>query len=133
MLNDVEIAHAISPLLHHDPEAQPRIAKPPYDANTLAKTVTCKGGDNNYHPSGERPFTIREFMALQTFLHGFGFPESFLGRPFTTTEMKVQIGNAVPRLMGRAIMRSVLKSLVATDQRRLRLFGGAEEANAIEL
>lgn len=128
MLDDVERHHEMSPLFHHDPESMPRISKTAYDCNRLANCITCKGGDNNYHPNGLRPFTIREFLALQTFPHCFRFPDNV-----TQTEMKIQLGNAVPPLMGAALMRSVLASLLANDKRRLRSSGGDEEGNPIEL
>lgn len=133
MLDDVARHHELSPLSHHNPESLREISKPAYDSGRLAKCITCKGGDNNYHPSGQRPFTIREFLALQTFSHGFRFPEMWAGRPFTRTEMKIQLGNAVPPLMGKALMQQVLASLIATDRRRLLESGGGDEANPIEI
>lgn len=136
MLDDIAAHHEMTHLSHHDPASMPPISKPPYDAQRLAKCITCKGGDDNYHPSGLRPFTIRELLALQTFCHSFRYPKTLNGVEFTKTEMKVQCGNAVPPLMGKAIMRSVLGSLIATDKRRLLEFGGGGRggaANPIEL
>ncbi len=64
----------------------PGFPKPPYDPNALLRhTITTGGGD--YHPSGKRTFTLREFAALQ------GFPphHEFVGRG-----IRKQIGNAFP-------------------------------------
>lgn len=133
-LDEVEAAHRTNPLKYHDPRPlPPQSRKTPYDANVLAKTITCKGGDN-YHPSGLRNYTIAEFMALQTFpFRTFGFPETRRGKSFSKTEMKVQLGNAVPPLVGKPIMSNVKDSLIASDKRRLEEFGGANANDAIRL
>lgn len=132
-LDELEAAHRVSPLKYHNPGSQKVLSgRTPYDANGLAKTMTCKGGDN-YHPSGLRNFTVQEYMALQTFPHTFRFPESGPRKSFTKTEMKVQLGNAVPPLVGKAVLSSVTSSLIASDKRRLENFGGATENDAIAL
>ncbi|PVI06787.1 S-adenosyl-L-methionine-dependent methyltransferase [Periconia macrospinosa] len=79
-----------------DPHNQPRWfhssnIKPPYDPNlTLVKgTLTTSGGDNNYHYSGLRKFTVRENSCFQT------FPlETHLGD--TQTFANMVVGNAYP-------------------------------------
>lgn len=132
-LDGLEAAHIASPLKYHDPASQKVLSgRTPYDANGLAKTMTCKGGDN-YHPNGLRNFTVQEYMALQTFPHTFRFPETRRGRPFTRTEMKIQLGNAVPPLVGKAVLSSVVDSLMSSDRRRLESFGGSNENDAIAL
>lgn len=132
-LEEIEAIHGVSPLAHHNPEIlRGQVRREPYDPYCLAKTITCKGGEN-YHPSGERQFTVREILALQTFPHSFKFPETIDGKVFTTTEMKVQAGNAVPPCFGRTILESVIKSLKAYDQRRLAVFRGGSLSDAIEL
>lgn len=132
-LYDLEAAHRISPLKYHDPDSQKILSgRSPYDANGLAKTMTCKGGDN-YHPSGLRNFTVQEYMALQTFPYTFQFPETCRNKPLTKTEMKIQLGNAVPPPVGKAVMSSVLDSLIASDKGRLEKIGGANENNPIAL
>lgn len=121
-LEEVDAADRASPLPYHHPKPfSPLSEREPYDPDCLAKTVTCKGGEN-YHPSGKRRFTVQEFLALQTFPFGFRFPKTRRGRPFPETEMKAQIGNAVPRLFGKAMLESVVKSLRAQDERRLADF-----------
>lgn len=79
----------------------------PFDANQQARTITCSGGENNYHPSGTRGFTNREFACLQT------FP---LDYRFGAREVRRQIGNAVPPALSKAIYREIIKSLQRTDE-----------------
>ncbi|KAL2361703.1 hypothetical protein RJZ56_005385 [Blastomyces dermatitidis] len=81
------------------------MARPPYDPHTQAKTITCNGGEN-YHPSGTRTFTYREFACLQT----FPLEHRFCGK-----SVKRQIGNAVPPVLGRAIFLEVRRSLEGVD------------------
>ncbi|EEA26837.1 hypothetical protein TMatcc_004875 [Talaromyces marneffei ATCC 18224] len=83
----------------------------PYDENTLAKTITCGGGDGNYHPSGLRPFTIRELACLQT------FPVQYR---FSTAYAKKQVGNSVPPRLAEVIYRAAIKSLQETDDKECR-------------
>ncbi|KAL4781333.1 S-adenosyl-L-methionine-dependent methyltransferase [Aspergillus varians] len=87
--------------------------KVPFDGNQQARTVTCGGGDSNYnyHPSGQRPFTYREYACLQT------FPLSFRFGPL---EVLKQIGNAVPPLLAKAVYEGIIRSLRETDERELR-------------
>jgi DNA (cytosine-5)-methyltransferase 1 len=85
------------------------VPRAPYDGNTQAKTLTCKGGDN-YHPSGTRPYTSRELASLQT----FPLRHSFAGaRGVTAT--KQQIGNAVPPVFARTLFRHIIQSLKEMD------------------
>lgn len=83
---------------------------PPYDANTQAKTITCAGGEGNYHPSGRRRFTPREVACLQT------FPLSF---QFSRHCVRKQVGNAVPPKFAEAIYREIARSLRETDEKLL--------------
>ncbi|RDW83833.1 DNA cytosine methyltransferase [Aspergillus mulundensis] len=87
-----------------------RNRRAPFDANQQARTITCGGGENNYHPSGLRGFTNREFACLQTFPLEFQF-----GR----REVRKQIGNAVPPLFAKAIYKEIIRSLQETDEREL--------------
>ncbi|KKK23317.1 hypothetical protein P175DRAFT_0484402 [Aspergillus ochraceoroseus IBT 24754] len=91
----------------------------PFDANQQARTITCGGGDNNYHPSGKRGFTNREFACLQT------FPLTFR---FGPREVRKQIGNAVPPVLARTIYGEIVRSLQETDARELHalIHGGSE-------
>lgn len=100
--------HDVEPLLrawalrgHHQP----------YNPRTQAKTITCAGGEGNYHPSGRRLFTPREVACLQT------FPLSF---QFSTRCVRKQVGNAVPPKFAEAIYREIARSLRETDEKLLR-------------
>lgn len=96
---------------NHDPDNiafQDGRTRIPYDENTLAKTITCGGGDGNYHPSGLRPFTIRELACLQTFPVQYRFPTAYA---------KKQVGNSVPPRLAEVIYRAAIKSLQETDEK----------------
>lgn len=81
--------------------------KRPYDGNQQAKTITSGGGEGNYHPSGKRRYTTREYACLQTFDVNF---------KFGAHEIRKQIGNAVPPMLAKAIFREVIKTLRRTDR-----------------
>ncbi|KAJ5623019.1 C-5 cytosine methyltransferase DmtA [Penicillium lividum] len=83
----------------------------PYNDHQPAKTITCSGGEANYHPSGVRAFTPREVACLQTFPLEF----KFLGK-----HIRKQMGNAVPPRLAEAVFREVRRSLQETDERELR-------------
>ncbi|KAI4215519.1 MAG: hypothetical protein LQ351_001988 [Letrouitia transgressa] len=76
----------------------------PEDGNSLARTITTGGGLK--HPSGTRDMTIRELACVQT------FPTE---HRFSKREAKKQIGNAVPPLVGSAILKEIKKSLLKAD------------------
>ncbi|KAJ5595395.1 uncharacterized protein N7459_001603 [Penicillium hispanicum] len=82
----------------------------PYNKLQPARTVTCSGGEYNYHPSGRRGFTAREFACLQT------FPVDF---QFSDQKVRKQIGNAVPPKFAEAVFREVCRSLRETDEKEL--------------
>lgn len=88
----------------------PRI---PFNGETQAKTITTNAGQGNYHPSGQRPYTLRELAKLQT----FPLYHSFAGAR-GVTEAKRQIGNAVPPVLARAMFRAIVKSLKESDRER---------------
>ncbi|MCJ1476040.1 hypothetical protein MMC13_004705 [Lambiella insularis] len=77
------------------------------DGNTQSKCITTSGG-NNIHPSGLRPFTVREFACLQ------GFPKDhmFIG---SMTSRKKQVGNAVPPVFAKALYDEIVKTLRKAD------------------
>lgn len=79
----------------------------PYDAHQPAKTITTGGGKFNYHPSGRRGYTNREFASLQTFDTDY---------KFSRFGVRKQIGNAVPPVLAKAIYREVIRSLRRTDR-----------------
>lgn len=88
-------------------------ARAPFSGDTQAKTVTTNAGQGNYHPSGTRPYTLRELAKLQTFplYHSFAGARGI-------TETRRQIGNAVPPLLARAMFRAIIKSLKESDRER---------------
>ena len=83
--------------------------KPPSDPHRQCKTLMAGGSDAEYHPSGLRPYTIREKACLQTFPgeHIFYGPQ---------TQKQKQIGNAVPPILGKAVLSEVVKALVRADK-----------------
>jgi DNA (cytosine-5)-methyltransferase 1 len=77
-----------------------------WDGNTiLPRTMTTSGGQN-YHPSGTRDFTLREYASLQ------GFP---LNHVFRGTGVKKQIGNAVPPCVAKVLFESIKRDLDKAD------------------
>ncbi|KAF8428248.1 S-adenosyl-L-methionine-dependent methyltransferase [Tirmania nivea] len=91
-----------------------QIPRAPKDPHRQCRTLMAGGSDQEYHPSGLRPFTIREKACLQTFPNDHAFSGS------CTTKQR-QIGNAVPPLLGRAILNEVRKALEEADEEdRLR-------------
>lgn len=92
----------------HDLEgaAFPAGTRTPYDGNVLAKCITTSGGIGNYHPSGKRNFTIREYACLQT------FP---LDHKFIGSYVKRQIGNAVPPRFAKILFRHIKHQLEERD------------------
>jgi DNA (cytosine-5)-methyltransferase 1 len=80
----------------------------PYDGRQPAKTLTCSGGEGNYHPSGWRAFTGREVACLQTFPMDFQFAD---------VNVRKQIGNAVPPALAKAMYQEIIASLRETDAR----------------
>ncbi|PYH87560.1 C-5 cytosine methyltransferase DmtA [Aspergillus ellipticus CBS 707.79] len=85
-------------------------SRAPFNPNQQARTITCGGGERNYHPSGRRGFTNREFACLQTFPMGYRFGQR---------EVRKQIGNAVPPVLAEAFYRAIKDSLHETDEREL--------------
>jgi DNA (cytosine-5)-methyltransferase 1 len=67
--------------------------------------MTCSGGQN-YHPSGKRDLTLREYATLQ------GFPDCHV---FKGSYVKKQIGNAVPPCVAKVLFESIKKDLDAVD------------------
>jgi DNA (cytosine-5)-methyltransferase 1 len=86
------------------------LAKPlneaPWDGSSIAPRAITTHGGQNYHPSGRRGFTNREFAALQ------GFPN---GHEFGERNVKKQIGNAVPPSIAAVLFGQVKKELEKVD------------------
>ncbi|KAJ5368133.1 uncharacterized protein N7496_007893 [Penicillium cataractarum] len=80
----------------------------PFDGRQPAKTLTCSGGEGNYHPSGLRRFTCREVACLQTFPMDFKFADKGIRK---------QVGNAVPPALAKALYTEIIASLRETDAR----------------
>ena len=66
-------------------------------------TTSC---GENWHPSGKRGFTDREFACLQ------GFP---LEHKFGPMGVKRQIGNAVPPVVARVLFEGIRRFMEGTD------------------
>ena len=96
-------------LPNHDPWACRKIGKRPFANFDQAKCVTCDGG-GNYHPSGERELTIREFAVIQ----GFPIDHQF-DRASSRNTHKTQVGNAFPGLFTRHLYRTVIEQLREAD------------------
>ncbi|KAL8918165.1 MAG: hypothetical protein Q9208_007517 [Pyrenodesmia sp. 3 TL-2023] len=103
------IASTIRSVPHSAPNHDLYAVRPrnqaPYSGTKIARTITCNGG-GMVHPSGTRDFTIREFAALQ------GFPHEHV---FGTVGAKRQVGNAVPPVVGRAVLAEVVRALERED------------------
>lgn len=80
-----------------------------YDGNKPHRyVVIARDNQKIYRPNGKQPMTIREVGCLQS----FPFHHSFEGR---RTDKWRQIGNAVPPMVGQAILNEVKRSLMVTD------------------
>lgn len=96
-------------MANHEPEKCSRKDEPAYDPNEqLRQCITTSGGQGNLHWIGKRSFTLRELASLQ----GFPTDHLFLGN---MTEIKKQIGNAVPPPIYEAIYKEIVKSMRAID------------------
>ena len=94
---------------HHDPTSlmfPPGKTLRPWDGNAILPRAMTTSGGQNYHPSGTRDFTLREYAALQ------GFPPNHV---FTGSYVKKQIGNAVPPVVAKVLFESIKKQLDKSD------------------
>ncbi|KAI9675836.1 MAG: hypothetical protein M1829_003262 [Trizodia sp. TS-e1964] len=96
---------ALDSQLHNLAEVQGRNL-PPYSADLpLPRCITTCGGQN-FHPSGKRDFTVREFASLQAFpLHHI----------FGKKKAKRQIGNAVPPVVMEVFVKHIVRALREAD------------------
>lgn len=88
----------------------------PWDATKILPRAMTTSGGGNWHPSGKRDFTLREYATLQ------GFPPCHV---FKGKSMKKQIGNAVPACIAKVLFESIRGDLDAAD-------GVGESAEMIE-
>lgn len=78
----------------------------PYNGDGILPRAMTTSGGQNYHPGGQRDFTLREYAVLQ------GFPPAHL---FRGKSIKKQIGNAVPPLIAKVLFECVKKQLEEAD------------------
>jgi DNA (cytosine-5)-methyltransferase 1 len=84
----------------------------PYNSHQPLKAcITCDGGTANLHPSGKRTFTLFELAALAGFLP----THRFSGK--SSTQIKKQIGNAVPSMFAKKLFEHIELSLQKSDRR----------------
>ena len=115
----VSINQALSDIPRHCPDHDVQQAmrrgsgpKAPPNGNSIAKCVTCKGGDNFKHPNGYRGYTNREFASVQPFrLYHEMRP---LGAQKIST-VREQIGNAVPPRFAKVLFGWIRKALEQHD------------------
>ncbi|KAI4725233.1 S-adenosyl-L-methionine-dependent methyltransferase [Aureobasidium sp. EXF-10728] len=82
----------------------------PYNPHQLARgCITTSGGQNNWHPSGKRALTGREYACLQT----FPLDHVFVG---TRSSVIRQVGNAVPPAFSKLLYASIRKTLEEVDK-----------------
>ncbi|KAI6715478.1 hypothetical protein JHW43_001976 [Diplocarpon mali] len=93
----------------HDIEAvtwlPERYMKPWDGSKILPRAMTTSGGQN-YHPSGTRDLTLREYASLQ------GFPPKHV---FKGNYVKKQIGNAVPPVVAKVLFEGIKGDLEGVD------------------
>ncbi|QSZ36683.1 hypothetical protein DSL72_006564 [Monilinia vaccinii-corymbosi] len=91
---------------NHPVHLMPKKYLKPYNSHAiLPRTMTTSGGEN-WHPSGKRGFTDREFACLQ------GFP---LQHRFGQTGAKRQIGNAVPPIVAKVLFEGIRRFMEGVD------------------
>ncbi len=73
-------------------------------APTITRNFCVPSSSNCIHPTQNRALTLREAARLQT------FPDDFVFYG-TDTDKRVQVGNAVPPFLGKAIAEAILKAL----------------------
>ncbi|KEQ59674.1 S-adenosyl-L-methionine-dependent methyltransferase, partial [Aureobasidium melanogenum CBS 110374] len=110
----VTIAEALQPIRpntpNHNPAALPAKDLAPYSPHQLVRgCITTSGGQNNWHPSGKRHFTEREYACLQT----FPLDHVFVG---TRSSVIQQVGNAVPPAFSQKLFESIRKTFEEVDK-----------------
>ncbi|KAI4843527.1 S-adenosyl-L-methionine-dependent methyltransferase [Aureobasidium sp. EXF-8845] len=110
----VTIADALSPIRRGTPNHNPATLTAgnfaPYCPDQLLRgCITTSGGQNNWHPSGKRHLTEREFACLQT----FPLDHVFVG---TRSSIVQQVGNAVPPAFSQKLFASIRKTFEEVDK-----------------
>jgi DNA (cytosine-5)-methyltransferase 1 len=121
----VTIADAFRPIRrdtpNHNPSAFTAGNFAPYSPDQLLRgCITTSGGQNNWHPNGNRPLTQREYACLQT----FPLDHVFVGN---RTSVIKQVGNAVPPAFSQKLYASIRKTFEEVDKM------DREHAGAIQL
>ncbi|KAB5562796.1 S-adenosyl-L-methionine-dependent methyltransferase, partial [Coniochaeta sp. 2T2.1] len=80
----------------------------PWSWEQQAGTITCSGGQNNYHWSERRAYTVREYACLQ------GFPMNHFFNGSRAQSIK-QIGNAVPPTIAKRLYDHIVQLLKIQD------------------
>jgi DNA (cytosine-5)-methyltransferase 1 len=78
----------------------------PWSGDSIAPRCITTHGGQNYHPSGKRGFTNREYACLQ------GFP---MNHQFSQVNVKKQIGNAVPPCIAKVLFSWIKMALEKAD------------------
>ena len=83
----------------------------PFDPKIQKKgLITGSGGIHALHPCGKRDYNLQEFAAFQTFpMH-----HRFAGN---LSDIRLQIGNAVPPVGAKAYLENIVRSLQKSDRR----------------
>jgi DNA (cytosine-5)-methyltransferase 1 len=81
---------------------------------TITRNFTTPSSANCIHPNQDRALSIREGARCQSFPDWF----DFLG---TIDEKRLQIGNAVPPLLGKAIGDSILSAIAESKKSRKKV------------
>lgn len=121
----VTIADALRPIRrntpNHNPDNHTDKNFTPYDPKQLLRgCITTCGGQNNWHSSGKRFMTEREFACLQT----FPLDHVFVGSRVSVIR---QVGNAVPPAFSQKLFTSIRKCFEEVDRM------DRENAGAIQL